>query len=321
MPYAIGLDVGGTFLKAALVEASRGVVRAMRLPTRAAQGPERVIRQMAEAVRLLLAEAPEPPLGIGIGCAGHVDQEGRTVSYPPNFPGWTVVPLVDRLRAHLDWPALIALDNDANAAARGEAAFGAGRGMRHFLLLTLGTGVGGAVVLDGRLWRGLSGGAGEFGHMTIHYRGPRCNCGARGCIEAYVGERYVLRRARRLLKKHPESSLAMRLLRRTRAGVRDLVEAAQAGDELARAVLAEAGRLLGYALASAVHLLDVRCIIVGGGVAQAGGLLLEPAQEALLERLMPPFRDGLELRPAALGNQAGVLGAAQLIFERACAGP
>jgi glucokinase len=316
MPCAIGIDIGGTFLKAGLVTASGELQHFLQLPTEAEQGPDSVIARLAEAVEALSARAPEPVVGIGIGCAGHVDAAGQRVSYPPNFPGWTVVPLVDRLRERLLFAGPILLDNDANAAARGEAAFGAGRGLKHFLLITLGTGVGGAVVLDGKVWRGLSGGAGEFGHTTIHYRGPRCNCGARGCIEAYVGEAYLKRQVRLLLRRHPESALFPLLASRRKIRIHDLLEAARSGDALAQQILTRAGRRLGYALVNVVHLLDIRTVLIGGGASHAGEWILEPVREALLERLMPPFREGIELRLAALGNRAGVLGAAQLVFEQ-----
>jgi len=182
-------------------------------------------------------------------------------------------------------------------------------------MVTLGTGVGGGLILDGKLYRGPFGGAGELGHMTIDHNGPLCNCGNRGCVEAYVGARYLTQRAVEKVHTNPKSKI-LQLVKNdpTRIDPKIVSLAAQEGDATALDVLSETGKYLGIGLASVVNLLDVRLIIIGGGIARAGRPLFDAVKESVKNHVLKPMTDGLEVLPAKLGNAAGILGAAALVL-------
>jgi glucokinase len=204
----------------------------------------------------------------------------------------------------------ILMDNDAKVATLAEARFGAGKGESHFLLITLGTGVGGGIWADGKIFRGATGGAGEFGHVSVDHHGEECGCGARGCIEAYIGRSYFIARARRrYLDERPDTTLSS-LLESNTCEPEDIARLASDGDTFSRELLAEAGTLLGAACASTAKLLDVSLFIVGGGIAQAGDLLFDSARESLLANVFAHQRSAVRIVPAALGPSAGIIGAA-----------
>jgi glucokinase len=257
---------------------------------------------------------PREMRALGLDSAGIVDGARNLVLDAPNLRSWERFPLAERLGAVYELPAF--LENDVNAMAWGEWHCGAGRGARHMLCLTLGTGVGGGLVLDGQLYRGATGAAGEFGHMVVERDGPRCGCGSFGCLEAYLGARYITARAAVYLERdaRPSPLRAMPAEART---PRVLSEAASAGDAIARAVLEETGVWLGVGLASAINLLNPERIVVGGGVARAGDLILDPARRTMRERAMSVPAEAAEVVPAALGNDAAVVGAALLALARA----
>src|SRR3989304_1817178 len=208
---AIGVDLGGSAVKAGLVNAQGKTPRNTTVPAEANKGPTHVIKRIAESVHALIDNSSYKKkdfVGIGVGSPGSVEPNGGTVKYPPNFPRWTEVRLGETL--HKEFQLHVEVDNDANAAAVGEAKFGSGVGHKDFIMVTLGTGVGGGLILDGKIYRGPFGGAGELGHITIDHNGPRCNCGNRGCVEAYVGARYLTRRAIEKVKRSRDSkSLAV----------------------------------------------------------------------------------------------------------------
>jgi glucokinase len=313
---AVGVDLGGTAIKAGLVNARGKILRDTTVPAEADQGPTHVIDQIAKGVHRLIDGSPykkQEYAGIGVGSPGSVDLDGGTVKYPPNFPGWTVVRLGDAL--HKDFGLHVEVDNDANAAAVGEAKLGAGIGHEDFIMITLGTGVGGGLILGGKIFRGTFGGAGEIGHITIDYNGPLCNCGNRGCVEAYIGAKYLTRRAVQKVKRNRKSKILSLVGNNTRDIDPKIISlAAQAGDSTALDILAETGRYLGIGLATVVNLLDVRLIIIGGGIARAGKPLFDPIKESVRQHVLTPMRDGLEVVPAKLGNSAGILGAAALVL-------
>lgn len=321
--YAVGVDLGGTTVKAALVERDAGLVARTSVATDADAGPERVLDRVAEAVVRVLASLPDGAAvgGLGLGSPGVVSLDRRTVRRPPNFPGWDEIAMPDalgaRLAPHPRWPdgAPVIVENDANVAGLGSAFYGAGRDFASFVMVTLGTGVGGAIIVDRRLFRGTTGAAGEIGHVSIDYEGPYSRAGVAGAIEAYLGQRFLSRYARyRLLARDTElhETAGADLAEITPQAI---YEAAADGDEEARAVLSWAGHKLGVMLGSVVNLLDIRKVVVGGGVSAAGDLLLEPARKALRRAVMPAMLDGVEIVQETRGNDVALLGAARLVFE------
>lgn len=321
--YAVGVDLGGTNVKVALAERSRGLVARTTLPTDADAGPERVLDRVAEGVVRVLASVPDgtPIHGLGLGSPGVVSLDRTTVRRPPNFPGWDEVVMPEalgkRLALHPRWPDAVPIlvENDANVAGLGSAFYGAGRAFASFVMITLGTGVGGAIVHEGRLFRGTTGAAGEIGHVSIDYEGPYSRAGVAGAIEAYLGQRYLSHHARyRLLARTTE------LHETAGADLREITpqmlhEAALDGDDEAIAVLSWAGHKLGVMLGSVVNLLDIRKVVVGGGVSAAGDFLLRPARQAMQRAVMPSLLDGVEIVREEQGNDVALLGAARLIFE------
>ena len=316
--YAVGLDLGGTNLKAGLVHREDGLVEVARRPTEADEGPQHVLDQMATAASDLIARvSKEEVLGIGVGSPGAINWERTTVSHPPNLPGWDTINLQEALRARLGSLDVV-VENDANVAGLGSAHYGAGSAFDSFLMVTLGTGVGGAIIYRNQIFRGSTGGAGEIGHMTIDYEGPYANSGVGGAIEGYLGQSFLSEHARDRLVNYPDS-VVHELVDGDLGEVtpRVLSKAAEQGDEAARTILAWAGHKLGCVLGAAVNLLDIRTIIVGGGVSAAGDLILEPARETLPQYVTPSLRDELTVRREKRGNDVGMLGAARLVFEGA----
>jgi glucokinase len=253
------------------------------------------------------------PGGIGVGSPGVVDDEG-VVKAPPNFANWDEVQLKTELARF--FPSLpVAIENDANAAAIAESKFGAGKQYPNFLFVIWGTGVGGGIILDRKIFRGPSGGAGEIGHVTIDYNGPLCNCGNTGCVEAYVGQRYLSQRAAERLKSHPESKI-VQLVGGDLSRIEPVYisQAAHEGDDIARAILVEAGQLLGVGLAGVMNIMDLRVSIIGGGISAAGDFVMQAIQESVVRHVLKPLRKDIKVLPAQLGNNAGLLGAAGLVM-------
>lgn len=306
----IGVDVGGTTIKFGAVSADGTIVQHHALSTDADQGVDAVFNHIAEGTKQLLAAFPDTVSAIGIGVPGVINDRGE-ISYPPNFPGWKVVPVAETLRPLLGVDLPIAVENDANVAAYAEA-HAPGAEDRNFLFVTLGTGVGGCIIQGGEIWRGASGGAGEVGHVSMDMNGQLCNCGSRGCVEAYLGQRYMTAAAEQRLIRFPESMI--------HAMIRDghvlepklINEAAEAGDQFARDFLAELGEILGAALASALNLCELHLVIVGGGIARAEQYLLEPARRSLRSRVLKSITHDVQLRVARYHNDAGIIGAAML---------
>ncbi len=308
----VGVDMGGTNVKVAAVRESGEVVEALSLPSEVELGPKHVQEQIERGIGALFERfGREEFAAVGVGAAGSVDDTG-VVKYPPNFPGWEVEGLGERLRRFTGLPVWV--DNDANVAAIGEARFGAGKGFTDFLCITLGTGVGGGLFLRGEIYRGPGFAAGEVGHITVDMNGPQCKCGSYGCLERFVGARYIVERAVQKLRQQGggrklTDSVKGELDRLT---PKVISEAALAGDEVALEVMYETGTVIGVAMASVVNLLNLQRIIVSGGVAQAGDLILQPLRQMLSARALPVPRSQCDVVAAQLGPHAGVLGAAAL---------
>ncbi|MFQ5692679.1 MAG: ROK family protein [Nitrospinota bacterium] len=305
----IGIDIGGTNLKLALISEAGEVLSKTARPSSSDGGPEGLRRGLAEAVSSVAGG--KVVSDIGIGCAGVLSADRRSVQASPNLPEIEGLPLCDSLESEFGVETL--LENDANAIALGEFWRGAGAGTRTLVVITLGTGVGTGFILDGVLWRGGRGLGAEGGHTTIDPEGPRCHCGNRGCLEAFVGAYAILGRLEDRLSAGRGSAL--------KAGVEHTVEeiseAARRGDETALAVLAETGRRLGVGLANFANLFNPDRIVVTGGVSRAGRAILGPAEEEMKRRAFRAVTEGLEVAPGQLGDDAGPLGAVYPLIERA----
>jgi glucokinase len=310
MALAIGVDVGGTKVAAGVVDPDGTIVARMRRET-PSDDPVETEQVIAEAIVELRRQ--HEVVAVGIGAAGFVDAGRQAVLFAPNL-AWRDEPLRDRLEETCGVPVFV--ENDANAAAWGEHRFGAGRGADHVLVITVGTGIGGGLILDGRLYRGAAGIAGEPGHMRVVPDGHPCGCGQRGCFEQYASGRALTRFTRERLAG--KGAAAQEILGRAGGSVDDVTGehvtlAAQAGDPLAVELLAMLGHWLGAGLASLAAVLDPARIVVGGGVTDAGELLLGPARSSYAEHLTgATHRPVAPIVAAELGNDAGLVGAADL---------
>jgi len=304
---AVGIDIGGTNVKIGRVD-SRGAVQARaQIAAPVALPGEEAIERIAQAAAPLMAE--RAPRRVGVGCAGLIDSHRGVVHTSPNLPRWRDLGLGDLLAARLG--AVVAVTNDANAFALAEARLGAGRGYPVVVALTHGTGVGGAVVVAGRVFGGVHGFAGEIGHTSVQWDGPPCPCGNRGCLELFVGRRGIV--AAYLERCDWRPGVPAHDLaggRREALDPRVIAQAAHQGEVAARETFERVGTILGAALADVSNMLDPSIFVVGGGVSLAGDLVLEPARRALAERAMARGVTQAPIVPAALGFEAGLIGAA-----------
>lgn len=311
---AIGIDLGGTNIKAALVHNEQGLLHQISIPTEADHGRDHTMGRIAEAVNMIAAKADEPPVGVGIGSPGAMSMDRRWVSYPPNLLGWKDEPVAEEIKNRTGFECLV--ENDANVAALGSSRFGIGKAFDSFILLTLGTGVGGGIIIDRELYRGTTGAAAELGHVIIDYHGPISNSATRGGLEAYIGQRFLSRYAADVIMQNVDNPLFKQFVGRwDDLEPKHLTIAANEGNDVAIKILKSAGEKLGYAIVNYIHILDIRKIIISGGVAKAGDWILEPARAMALSRLMPPFHKDFEIFYEPMGNDAALLGAASMAFE------
>ncbi len=313
---AIGVDIGGTSVKLGLVSArGRVLARATFLTGRSA-GRERTLEALTGRGRELQVRARRLGLrvaGLGIGAPGAIDVERGRVYFFPNLPGWKDTPLRALLERRLS--LRVRLDNDANAMAFGEYVFGAGQGARNVIALTLGTGVGGGIIFDGRLFHGPAYSAAEIGHLVINEDGPRCACGNNGCIETYVGNGYFVRMVRAELRAGARSVLR-RWVETDGEELTPLLvsQAARRGDLFARQVWRRTGEHLGTALVGLVNILNPERIILGGGIAQNRAFLFPAIRRTIRKKAFPIAARSVRVIPAALGVDAGLVGAAALVL-------
>jgi glucokinase len=311
MSLTIGIDVGGTKVLGGVVDEAGKVLTTARKDT-PRQGGSALTQTIADVAKELLAQ--HSVASVGVSAAGFVSSDRKTMLATPNIADWNGVDLDNQLTKLIGLPVVI--ENDANAAAWGEAKFGAGKNQDHMMMLTVGTGIGGGIVANGALYRGAFGIAAEFGHMRVVPEGHICGCGARGCFEQYASGNALLRHAREAINASPE--IARNLLSRgdgTVAGLtgQAITDAARDGDPVALAAFNTTGQWLGAGIASLAVLLDPACVVIGGGVIDAGEILLKPTRESL-ERNMPfagkhPYP---QIIAAQLGNEAGLVGVADL---------
>ncbi|NYI03288.1 ROK family glucokinase [Allostreptomyces psammosilenae] len=310
----VGVDIGGTKVVAGVVDPDGAVLERVRADT-----PDKKDKRSARLVEDIITElvldlARRHRIhAVGVGAAGFVDAERSTVLFAPHL-AWRREPLRDALSERLRLPVVI--ENDANAAAWAEWRYGAGRGARHLVCITLGTGIGGAILEEGVLRRGHWGTAGEFGHMQVVPQGHRCACGNRGCWEQYSSGNALVREARELAAA--DSPVAEGLVERAGGDVTAITgplvtQAAREGDPTAVELLEEVGRWLGVGIANLAAALDPECFVIGGGVCEADELLLRPAREAYRRQLTGRgFRPEARIVRAELANEAGLVGAADL---------
>ncbi|OUS68868.1 hypothetical protein B1748_32860 [Paenibacillus sp. MY03] len=298
--HVIGMDVGGTNIKAGIISPDGAIIGLAQAATPVNQGKEAILACMEEVVGQLRNDYRGGIGALGIGSAGRIDRQTGTVLYATdNLPGWMGTPLKSVMEARLSLPVFV--DNDVNAAALGEGWLGAGRDARHYVLLTLGTGVGGALVHDGKLIAGPRGGAGEIGHMILHPGGKACNCGQSGCLEQYASGT-ALNRSAKLVDSGWDS--------------RELMRQLELGHEQSRVVISRFVSDLATGLVSLQNLYDPELIIIGGGIMDTHRLWWRD----LLARLGSCTEQALSVRPAVLGNEAGLLGAARLALDEWNAG-
>lgn len=308
----LAADFGGTHLRAAIVTSEGTVLHRDDHPTPGAGSPETIIADVIDLLMGTVAAAGASPAAACIATAGLINADEGKVIISPNIPGFRNLVLTTPVAERLGVP--VSIENDASAAALGEFRFGAGRGARHLLHATLGTGVGGGIVIDGRLYRGSRGLAGEIGHIILDPSGPRCNCGSRGCLEALVSGVAFAGRARRILATGKSPALAA-IVGDAEPSAAHLSAAAAAGDTVCEAEIRNAGHLLGLGLGSLVNVLNPDCVTLSGGLLAMGEPLLGPAREALFSLAYGPAT-GVRLALSELGDDAGLLGAAAVAFER-----
>lgn len=353
LPPVLGVDIGGTHLRAAVLQGSHLLSRVSELTGEDPQ-PERTLSRIFNMMQQALEAAQvtiEAIRGIGVATPGPLNSRSGVLYAPPNMPSWAHLPLRDLFQQHYQphqFP--IYTENDANAAALGEYLFGAGRGCKNMVYLTISTGIGGGIILDGKIFEGMSGTAGELGHMSIDWRGERCPCGNRGCLEYYASGTAIRRIANSAIaagqgaellafvdtmQEHPatipdRAALPSLQDARTeplyeagemagsaslpRVNARTVARAAEAGVPLAREIITQAGEALGVGLVNIIHIFNPERIILGGGVTRMGEVLLEPALRLVHERAMKATYASTLINVAELGENVGLVGAGALVY-------
>ncbi|MCS6830743.1 MAG: ROK family protein [Armatimonadota bacterium] len=306
-PYIVGVDIGGTKVACVLADAEGRILARRWQPTRASEGWQAVVQQLFEMTEQVLAGTLLSQVrGIGVSCGGPLDSQRGIVYSPPNLPGWDAVPVKQLFEERFGLPTR--LENDANATALAEHRFGAGQGTRNMVFMTWGTGIGGGLILDGKLYRGTNDLAGEIGHTTVLLDGPACGCGKRGCLESLASGPSIARRARELANESPESLVWQRATP-DEVTAQHIVEAAQDGDTFARFVLSEAATYMGIGIANVAQILNPERVVLGTIAVKAGELVLEPLRRALAVHAWQRVRGVLQVVPAKLGDRAQDLAA------------
>lgn len=311
---SVGLAIESQTLTAVVSDLKGNVKVRLESSSELNEGPETLLSRVREILRRVLLSVPQglgEPLGIGLALPAPVTASTGEVFSFPTRSEWGEVELGQLISREFDLPVLV--DNVANAAAMGEHLFGAGRDARDMFYLLLHRGVGGASVMDGSIYRGADGGAGEVGHMRISLDGPRCGCGNHGCLEAYVGRVAIRERATRAMKIAGQDEMVGTRLEDLKA--RHVIEAGLGGDELAQEVLRETGRYVGIGILNVTHLLNPELVVVGGSTVTAGHLLLDPAAEVVRRQVLPSVTEGVRIVQGGLGEDAGALGAASLVLR------
>lgn len=302
-----GIDIGGTKVAVALANTNGELLSKSRVPTRVALGPHRILEDATQEIERMMRETDTRPVAVGVGCGGPLSRKRGMILSPTNLPGWDEFPIVELLEKRFDVPVI--LDNDANAAALGEHEYGAGRGWRNLVYVTISTGIGGGVIINGELVHGVGDGTGEVGHITVDPDGVECNCGARGCLEAICSGTNIARRAKERLSRGAQSSMPQLAGGIDNVTAATVASAAREGDQLACEIWDETIRLLAIGINAIAVTLAPEAIIIGGGVSAAGDGLIVPLRRQLGERLKIVPAEEIRLLQAALGGDSGIHGA------------
>jgi len=311
----LGIDIGGTDIKGGTVDKKGSIIKELTIASEVEKGVDHVLERITQLVKQLKKSSGKhyTIAGIGLGIPGQIDSEKQILLNSPNLPLFKNIDVPSRLKSSLDLP--VVWDNDANLAALGEFTYGAGKEVSEMMMITLGTGIGSGLVLNNKVYHGCKGFAGEFGHLTINPYGPQCNCGSRGCVEAYAGTNGIIRTFAEITEKGTKTILNEKDMKNLTP--KHLSEAVAKGDQAAAETYKQVGFYLGVGLAGVVNLLNLEMIVVGGGIAKAGDLILDPARKAVKEYALRDPANILTIVPAALGNRAGLIGAAHLALLNA----
>jgi glucokinase len=314
--YLGAVDLGGSKILSVIAEGDGRRVGEDRRATSAEEGPEVVLERIGVSLEEALTKAglhQDDLAAVGICSPGPCDIDAGVICSAPNLPGWRDVPICRYLEERLGTPAR--LENDANAAAVGEHVYGAGRGCCHLIYFTVSTGVGGGFIIDGRLYRGATGVAGEVGHMTIDPHGPVCGCGNHGCLEALASGTAIAARGEELVAQGGSALLAELAQEQGELTAGTVAQAAGQGDMACRAIIRRAGYYLGIGFASYLNIFNPQLIIIGGGLVKVGDVLLAPARAEMEARAMPEALKAVQVKLAELGDYAGVMGMVALLRE------
>jgi glucokinase-like ROK family protein len=319
--YVLGIGAGATHLLALVTDLDAQIMAEIERPFDAADGPELGLSAIAGIGRDVLAQAGvdvSQLIGIGVGVPGPLDHERGIIVAPPIMPGWSQVPVRDRLGQMLGAP--VHLDNDANLAALGEQHYGAGQGMDNLAYIKVATGIGCGIIINGQIYHGQTGAAGEIGHITIDENGPPCKCGSYGCLEAMASGGAIARRAAMAIQAG-QPTILKEIGVNGNLTAKDIDRAAREGDSLSRQLYRDAGRLIGIAVADVINLLNPGRVIIGGGVSQAGELMLESLRETACQRSMRAAIGNTDIVQSTLGRRSTALGAVALVIEETFRSP
>ncbi len=313
--YVIGVDLGGTQIRAGLVTPQGELVRRTATLTRSHEGVDAVIQRIVDQIRQVMEGVESQVIAVGVASPGAVDVKNEIVRFSPNLAYWRDIPLGRRLREILNLP--VCVGNDANLAALGEYLFGAGRGVDHLVYITVSTGIGGGIIINGQLLVGAHGYAAEIGHHTVAEDGPVCKCGNVGCLEAMASGTAIAREARKAVAE--ERATLLRDLCEGdiwRIDARMVAQAAQQGDPVAQDILHQAGHFLGVGILNLLHIFNPQRVILGGSVMKAGDFITRPMWDVIRARSGAMYLEDFDIVDAALGDDVGILGAAAYALTR-----
>ena len=318
--YVVGIDIGGTKLATVVADKTGHILNKVRKPTLAEKGPEYALGLLFDMVREvvnLAGLAQKSISAIGVSCGGPLDTKTGIVYSPPNLPGWDALPLKAKLESEFQVP--VTIENDANASALAEYRFGGGRGYTAVLYMTMSTGIGGGIVINGQIYHGANDSAGEVGHQILLPDGPRCGCGKRGCLEALCSGPAIARRAQTAIQKRLENEkVSTAILMLADGRIEDVksehvLAAARTGDGLALELVGETGYYMGWGIANLVNILNPDIVLLGTIAVAAGDLLLDPIRKTVSKFAMTRPAEAVKIAPAQLGDALGDLAAIALV--------
>lgn len=319
--YVIGVDLGATNIVCVLSSKDGKIITKDTRKTFGDKGKEKTISQIINSAKNVLREgeklgvSAKSILGMGVGGPGPINSDSGVIHIAPNIPGWINTSLVKELGNELDLP--IFLENDANAAALGEWWLGAGKDVDNLVLLTLGTGIGGGIIINGEVLHGIGQTAGEIGHMVIHEGGLLCGCGNRGCFEAYASAKAVVNRTLSAIKKGKKTELTDLVENKLEKITCKLVyDTARKGDNLCKHIVEETGKYLGIGISNIINIINPQMVVLGGGMAKAGELLFDPVRKYVGEHAFNAAMEGVKIVPATLGTNAGATGAVAFVLKK-----